>query len=416
MNKLQKATKISGYLLSAAGSALFGSKPPKPPEGAVSVADLEAYVNKLTEIGRPPGLSVAVVKDSATVYHKSFGIADGPNAIVATPDSVYQWMSMTKMITAVAIVQLHEQKHLHIDDPVAQYLPFFKVRHPSERSEIVTIRHLLNHSSGLANPPSMMGMIHADGEPYPDQVELARQLLEENTKLKFEPGTQGTYSNLGYTVLGAIVERVSGQTHIEYVVDHIFRPLRMDNSNHMYTDAMRANAAVGSQPTGSILNAMLILAIDDPYSFVSDTVDDHMWFKRASPDFAGAAGVNGPVVDTVRFVAAFLNGGELNGERILSAESVSMMIHDGHIVAKGGPASFYKGVKHGLGWWIWPDGERLRIMHSGDAPGFSNIMQLYPEERLGVVVMGNEWAYGVAFRGTAIRDSIAHLAASIDWQ
>ena len=65
---------------------------------------------------------------------------------------------------------------------------------------------------------------------------------------------------------------------------------------------------------------------------------------------------------------------------------------------------------------ITPDGDRRRIMHSGDGPGFSNIMQLYPDEGLGVIVMGNEWAYGVAFRGTAIRDSIAHLAAGIDWQ
>jgi hypothetical protein len=114
-------------------------------------------------------------------------------------------------------------------------------------------------------------------------------------------------------------------------------------------------------------------------------------------------------------VMAFLEGGELEGVRILSPESVDMMTNEGHIAAKGGPASFYKGVEHGFGWWIWPDGDRHRIMHSGDGPGFSNIMQLYPEERLGVIVQGNEWAYGVAFRGTSPRDSVAHLAASLDW-
>jgi hypothetical protein len=91
-----------------------------------------------------------------------------------------------------------------------------------------------------------------------------------------------------------------------------------------------------------------------------------------------------------------------------------MMTHDGHVTAKGGPAALYKGVKHGLGWWIWPDGKRQRIMHSGDGPGFSCIMQLYPEEQLGVIVQGNEWVFGVAFRGTAPRDAIAHLAASLD--
>jgi len=416
MNKVRRAGKVAGFLLSTAGSTLFGNKPPKPPEGAVTVDELEAYVNKLVEIGRPPGLSLVVVKDGETLYQKSFGLADGPNDIVATPDTVFQWMSMTKMTTAVAIVQLHERGALNIDDPVVKHLPFFKVQYPSEGSEEITIQHLLNHSSGLANPPGMLGLIHLDGEPYPDQVELARRLVAENSKLKFEPGTQGTYTNLGYTVLGAIVEAVSGQPHHEYVAEHIFRPLQMNNSNHLYTDNMRANAAVGSQPNGNMMSVMLPIAINDLDALIRETVNGRMWFKRASPDFSGAAGVNGPAVDTACFVMAFLNGGEVNGERILSPESMAMMIQDGHIVAKGGPASFYKGVKHGLGWWIWPDGDRQRIMHSGDGPGFSNIMQLYPEEGLGVIVMGNEWAYGVAFRGIAIRDSIAHLAASIDWR
>ena len=417
MSKVRRAVKATGYLLSAAGSALFGNKPPKPSKGVVfTVDDLETYVNNLVEMSRPPGLSLVVVKDGETVYQKSFGLADGPNNIAATPNTLFQWMSMTKMTTAVAIIQLHEQGSLSLEDPVEKHLPFFKVRYPSEGSEQVTIRHLLNHSSGLANPPGMLGLIHEDGAPYPDQIELARQLVAENGDLKFEPGTQGTYTNLGYTVLGAIVEAVTGQPHHDYVAEHIFRPLRMDNSNHVYTDSMRANAAVGSQPNGNIMSVMLPIAIEDPDALIRETVNGRMWFKRVSPDFSGAAGVNGPAVDTARFVMAFLNEGEVNGERILSPESVAMMFQDGHIVAKGGPASFYKGVQHGLGWWIWPDGNRQRFMHSGDGPGFSNIMQLYPEERLGVIVMGNEWAYGVAFRGTAIRDSVANLAANIDWR
>jgi len=415
MNKLRRAGKVSSYLLSTAGSVLFGDKPPKPPEKAVGVPELEAYVNELVKISRPPALSLVVIKEGQIVYEKSFGLADGPKNVAATPDTVYQWMSMTKMITAVAIIQLHERGALNIDDLVVKHLPFFKVQYPSEASEQVAIRNLLNHSSGLANPPGMLGLMHMDGEPYPDQTRLVEQLLIENEKLKFEPGTRGTYTNLGYTVLGAIVESVSGKPLTEHVVEYIFRPLKMDNTNHDYTEAMRLSAAVGSQPNGSILSAMLPIAIDDPDALVRETVNGRMWFKRASPDFAGAAGLNGPAGDVARFVMAFLNGGELDGERFLSPQSVAMMSHEGHIAAKGGPASFYKGVRHGLGWWIWPDGDRRRIMHSGDGPGFSNIMQLYPDEGLGVIVMGNEWAYGVAFRGTAIRDSIAHLAANTDW-
>jgi CubicO group peptidase (beta-lactamase class C family) len=416
MNGLRKAGRVSGYLLSTAGSLIFGRRPPDPPEGAVGVAELERYAEKLVEIGRPPGLSLAVVKYGEIVYQKSFGLADGPKNIAVDADTVFQWMSMSKIATAVAILQLQEKGALALEDPVVEHLPFFKALQPSSDSEQITISHLLNHSSGVANPGRMFSLVHLDGQPYPDQVELVEQLVAEYRRLKFEPGTQATYSNLGYTILGAIVEAVTGQLHHEYVAEQIFRPLGMENSNHVYTAPMRANAAVGSQPRGNIYSALLTLIVDNPDHFIRDTVDGRLWFNRASPDFSGGAGVNGPAVEVALFAAAFLNGGALNGGRILSSESVQMMIYDEYVTAKNGAAAYYDGLKHGLGWFVWPDGDRHRIMHSGNGPGFSSIMQLYPEEGLGIIVMGNEWPYGVAFRGTAIRDCIAQVAANIDWR
>jgi CubicO group peptidase (beta-lactamase class C family) len=415
MNKARRTGRAARFMLATVGSAAFGPKRPKPPQSVGNVAELEAYIDELVEFGAPPGMSVAVVKDGAIAYERAFGLSDGPNDVAATAETAYQWMSMSKMPTAVAIFQLQERGSLSIDDEVTEHLPFFEVRYPSADSEKVTIRHLLNHSSGLSNPASMLGLMHMEGEPYPDQRALAEQVLDGNDKLKFEPGTRGTYTNLGYLVLGAIVEAVSAQTHRQYVREHIFGPLGMGHTDYVYSEEMSKNAAVGSQPEASILSVMLPVAIADPDALVRETVDGRMWFKRGHPDFTGAAGVIGPTGDLARFVLAFLEGGEIDGMRILSPESVEMMTNDGHIAAKGGPASFYKGVEHGLGWWVWPDGERIRIMHSGDGPGFSNIMQLYPEEHLGVIVQGNEWAYGVAFRGTSPRDSVAHLAASMDW-
>ena len=415
MNVLKKTGKAISFLLAIIGSALFGRKSPKPPQSVGNIDELEAYLNKLVEFGSPPALSLAVTKNGGIVYNKAFGVADGPNKVAATPKTVYQWMSMSKMATAVAIFQLHERGALNIDDEVSTHLPFFKVEYPSEGSEKITIRHVLNHSSGLANPLGMLGLIHMEGEPYPDQRELAQQLLADNSKLVFEPGTQATYTNLGYLVLGAIVEAVAGRPHKDYVVENIFRPLGMDLTDYVYGEKMLQHAAVGTQPNAFILNVMMALAIDDLDALIRETVGGRIWLNRSHPDFLGAVGVIGPASDTARFVTAFLNGGELDSARILSPESVAMMSHEGQVVAKGGAENLYKGLTHGLGWLIWPDGERLRMMHSGDGPGFSNTMHLYPEERLGIIVQGNEWAYGVAFRGTSPRDAIAHLAASLDW-
>jgi CubicO group peptidase (beta-lactamase class C family) len=418
MNTLKKAGKAFQFLVVTIGSTLFGPKSPKPPQSVGSIAELEAYLNQLVEFGAPPGLSLAVAKDGAIVYNKAFGLADGPNRVAVTPETVYQWMSMSKIVTATAIVQLHERGSLNIHDEVSKYLPFFKVQYPSDSSEKITIRHLLNHSSGLPDLQGVFDMFHMEGESPPAQAALVKKALADNSKLKFEPGSQGTYINTGYLVLSAIVETVSSQSFRDYVFEHIFRPLGMEHTDYVYSEEMLQHAAAGSQPNAAIVNVIVALTSDRFDAAIRETVDGRMWYKRFHLDFPGVGGVISSAGDATRFVMAFLNGGELDGARILSPESVAMMTREEYFVeVKVGPTSVYKGIRHGLGWWVWPDGERLRIMHTGGGPGFAAIMQLYPEERLGIILLGNEFAYGAAmpFTGTVPRDAIAHLAASLDW-
>ena len=172
--KMKRALWIAGaialvlvVLLGVAYLAL-SPRPLKPPETVGSLAELESYLEDLAghNPDSPPGLSLVVAKNGEIVYRKGFGMADVPKNIPATADTVYQTFSMVKPMTAAAVLQLHEQGLLDIDDPVADYLPFFDVQYPSEDSETVTIRHLLNHSSGLSNNvPEVFGWIHFDGDP-----------------------------------------------------------------------------------------------------------------------------------------------------------------------------------------------------------------------------------------------------------
>ncbi len=418
MNILQKASKAIRYLFITIGSALFGRKSPKPPQSVSSIAELEAYLNKLVEFGAPPGLSLAVAKDGAIVYNKAFGLADGPKRVAATPETVYQWMSLSKIVTATAIVQLHERGGLNTHDEVSTHLPFFKVQYPSDGSEKITIQHLLNHSSGLPDLQGVFDMFHMEGESTPAQTALVKKALADDSTLKFEPGSQGTYINTGYLVLSAIVETVSGQSFRDYIVEHLFQPLGMEHTDYVYSEEMIQNAAVGSQPNAAIVNVIVALTSDRFDAAIRETVDGRMWYKWFHLDFPGVGGVISSAGDASRLLLAFLNGGELDGVRILSPESVAMMTRDEYIVeVKGGATSVYQGISHGLGWWTWPDGERLRIMHTGGGPGFAAIMQLYPKEHLGIILLGNEFAYGAAmpFTGTVPRDAITHLAASLDW-
>ena len=116
-----------------------------------SVEKLDAYLAGLVANETPPALDVTVVKDGATVYHKAFGVADGPARIPATTDAVYHFWSVTKLFTATAVMQLVEDGKIGLDDPVTKYLPDFATVLPAGAPAAITVRELLNHSSGMKN-------------------------------------------------------------------------------------------------------------------------------------------------------------------------------------------------------------------------------------------------------------------------
>ncbi|HCV42798.1 MAG TPA: hypothetical protein DGH68_04900, partial [Bacteroidetes bacterium] len=149
----------SGLLI--AGLMILWPRSPEPPLTITSVGELEAYMNKLVDFGSPPGMSLVVVKNGKVVYKKGFGWADRPRKIAATSESIYHWWSITKIVTAIAILQLQEQGKLQLNDSVNRVLPFFNVQYPSANSKVVTIQNLLNHSSGLPDAGfRIMSWIH----------------------------------------------------------------------------------------------------------------------------------------------------------------------------------------------------------------------------------------------------------------
>ncbi len=387
------------------------AKPLETPDRVSNLAELEDFLDNLAgyNADSPPGLSLVVVKDGEVVYQKGFGLADGPRNIPATPETVYQYWSMTKIPTALAILQLQEQGLLNIEDSVTDYLAFFEVEYPSASSEIITIRHLLNHSSGLSNNvPEIIGWIHHDGDPDWNQTDLIQEKLPDYAKLSYEPGSKGIYTNVGYMVLAAVIEAVSGQTYEQYVVEHILKPLEMNQTGFSYTDSMIAVEAAGAHPSVDFQTLLLPLVGVDTAPLIREKHDGILWFNHIYSDQNGPTGLIGSATDLARFVMAYLNGGELNGQRILSEESVAMMTHESHIIPGDTPdAAEFDESFQGLGWVVVPTGNSFYLTHSGGGPGFSTNMQLYPDRNLGLVIMAN---------GTYLdRDRILDLAASLDW-
>ena len=397
--------------------SLLWPKPPKPPESIERVEDIEAYLNDLVTFGTPPGISLVVVKGGKTVYSHGFGLADGPNNVPANPATVYHWYSVTKIPTAIAILQLQEQGLLDLDDPVVDYLPFFEVTYPSTSSQPVTIRHLLNHSSGMPDAiPAIYGWVHHPEDPSVNQTDLIKGKLPDYAKLTFEPGTDTSYSNVGYMVLGAVIEEVSGQYYEDYVLQHILQPLNMDLTNFTYTDAMLSNAAAGSHLSLEFQALLLPFLLEDSESYIRERVNGRIWFNNLYNDQTPPTGLIGPSTDVAKLMLAYLNGGELNGQRIMTEESVAMMTYESHVSHKGVPlldhARQWIGWRipaiQGLGWKISAvDSKRLFLEHSGGGPGFGCQMRLYPEEGLGIVIMANDTTYAW--------DIILDLVASLNW-
>ena len=300
------------------GLYLLAPHPPRTPKRVADVAELEAYLQALTEAGDPPGLSLAVVKEGELVYSGAFGLADGEQKIAATPDTVYHWWSMTKMATAVSILQLHEQGKLNLNDPVSDYLPFFTVEYPSPDSPPITIRHLLNHTSGLPDTiPAMIGWVHTADESY-DQTELLRQQLPNFNKLRFVPGSDDAYSNLGYMTLGVIIEAVTEERYEAYVVETVLRPLGMTQTDFVYTEAMGQHEAAGSHPLVHFFTPLLPFFVEMD-QLVQQRIGTRYWFNRFYIDATPSTGLIGPATDAAKLLVALQDG-----QPLLSADSIEL--------------------------------------------------------------------------------------------
>jgi CubicO group peptidase (beta-lactamase class C family) len=355
---------------------------------------LEAFLEEKVRQSGVPGLSVAVVRSDGLVWVRGFGFADLATSVRVTSSTIYLWFSMTKIVTATAALRLVERADLDLDSPATEYFADFSaVSQPVP----VTIRHLLSHSSGLANPVPIR-WVRPAGTPAPDQRAFVNRLLAKHSKLKFVPGERASYSNLGYLVLGEVVSEVAGMRYEEYVRDNILVPLGMDHTGFTYPELAGHEAATAYQPLWRPLTPLLRAIL--PEGIVGAQQGRYVTFNPFLVNGAAYGGLVGGVDEAIRFALLHLNGGQIGDTRLLSPESVAMMQR---ITSRGGKRDF------GLGWFRSHEIGQQRptfVEHLGGGAGFWNVMRLYPEESLGVVIMGNTTRYD----HESILDTIAKVA------
>ena len=381
-------------LIFIAGLYAFAPHPPATPKQVENITELETYLHQLTDSSNPPGLSVIVVKDGEIVYDNAFGYADAPRKIKATPDTVYHWWSMTKIPTAIAIMQLQEQGKLSLDDEVTKHLPWFEVAYPSSTSPTITIRHLLQHTAGLKNPiPAMIGWVHYD-DSIPNQTDVLKKHLPEFNSLEFEPGTKAVYSNSNYMVLGAIIEAASGQTYETYITENILQPLGMTQTGFVYSRTMAEHEAAGSLPVVHFFTPLLPTLLDTN-TLVRERSGKLLWLNRIYIEATPPTGLIGSAPDVAKLMMAYLNRVIPIGQLILLPESIATLTETPPVNGRG------------LGWAVGEaNGERF-LEHGGGGPGFAATMRLYPDAGIGIAILAN---------GTDLdRDGLANLLRNINY-
>ena len=365
-----------------------------PSASASAPADrLEAVLDPLVR-KQAPGLSVAVVDAAGLRWSAGIGLADLRTRTPATAQTIYHWFSMTKIATATAVMQLVDRGMVDLDAPASRYVPEFTPTPHRASDPPVTVRQLLNHSAGLPNPLPITWVHPADAFG-PDSRAFTRRLLTQHARLKVTPGARSDYSNLGYLVLGEVIAIVSGMDYEHFVRKQLLHPLGMRQTDFVYREDMLSEAATGYHQRWPPVTPLLRLML--PKGIIGTPAGRFVALHRFYVNGPAYGGLIGPVSDAAQLLRLHLGGGMIDGTRLLSREAVATMQH---LSATGRERDV------GLGWFRSRSdtrrGERF-WEHLGGGLGFWTLMRLYPDEEIGIVVMGNATRYDHDRVAAAIR-------------
>ena len=320
---------------------------PAPPAGADAI---DEYIQGEMNARRIPGLTVAVVRDGAVVKLQGYGVANLEHDAPVTSDTVFELASLTKQFTASAIMTLVEDGRLKLDDPITTHLA-----NSPEAWKAITVRHLLTHTSGLPGLASGFKSLEAS----PERVTYSTADLFDaavRDTLSFAPGERFQYSDVGYFLLGMIVEKISGRRWAEYLDQRFFKPLGMTSTSVLdHRRILKHRAAGYTIRDGELVNIRRIWDVELPSAY----------------------GVFSSVKDLVIWDAA------LAGGRVLTPASLALMWTP--LKRNNGATGLY-----GFGWGVYDRRGHRWISHTGlTGTEYSR----FPDDRLTVIVLTNLGAF-----------------------
>lgn len=301
-----------------------------------------------------PGTSLVIVKDDQIIYMKGLGYKDYENKVAVTPDTQFAIGSATKAFTALSVLMAMDEGKLSLEDSPKKYLPFFKMYDP-ETDKNIQIRDLLCHASGLNRTDLAMitGKLNRK-----ELIQVAAQ-AKPTAKLR----EKWQYQNLMFTAAGEIASIVENKPYNKLISERIFAPLGMTNSNL----SMKQMAKAKDFSFG--------------YDYNFDTKATTMRPFRDIDEIAPAGSINSSARDMAEWLRFVLNGGTVNGKRLVSEKGYAEWVKPQMKIAGT--------MDYGFGWFLQQWNGLKVVQHGGNIDGFNSLVAMIPEKKLGFVLLTN---------------------------
>ena len=320
---------------------------------------LDTYFSANMDKYHVPGVAVSVVKGKEELLHAEYGVSDKEKNIPVEADkTLFPACSVSKLFTATAIMQLEEEGKLDLNEDITNYVGDIKISNPLQ--ETITCRELLTHTSGLDEQSELNG-----STLQMDNIKSQKDYFKTHIPTVIrKPGTMSCYSNMGYNLLGYIVEQQSGETYENYVTEHLLNPLQMTSAS--------VRIPQGTMATGYEYNG-----------------EDYEKQPFAYQYTSGSSGIIASVTDMENYMEMQLNEGLFENTKVLNSETVIKMQKRqfaNNPVFEGMGYGFVRDRINGV----------LVLKHEGALPGYATTMLLLPDEQIGIYVATNSLS-GICF-------------------
>jgi CubicO group peptidase (beta-lactamase class C family) len=384
-------------LLLLGGSSVGAQSVATHPRVKEAIAAYEKWLDGARAFGRIPGVASALVVDQEVIWSGGSGYADQARKTPATPSTLYSICSISKLFTSLATLQLRDQGKLRLDDPVSKYLPWFSPKTAFPADGPITVEGLLTHATGLQRELADTLWLEPN-MAFPTLEEVAKGASEREAA--YRPEQYFQYSNLGFTLAGAVVAAASGQSYADYVKANLIGPLGLSNTfSEMPAEERGKRLATG-------------------YSGVDRDGNRHPMPFFQTKAMAPAAGYASTALDLAKFASWQFRLLERGGKEVLAANTLREMQRV-HFMDPGWETTW------GLGFEVWRHDGKTFVGHGGSCPGYRTHLLLKPDEKIATVAMTNTFdahaddlaQQAYQFLGPAVkeaRDDSTHSIAATD--